>query len=214
MASATFDPARDATALDALAAQLGTTLEPTARGTLLRYAELVAQWSRRTDLVSARDPRALAEVSFLDALVLAGGELVPEGARAVDVGAGAGAPALPLLALRPDLRVTLVEPRRKRVAFLRTAIGALDLASRAGVVETRVAPGAKLPGVPFDVALSRATFAPAEWLGLGLELAPRVVVLCAAEPAPDDDRAERLAERRYEVPSSGAPRAVYVFRRR
>ena len=49
----------------------------------------------------------------------------PRGARVVDVGTGAGAPGLALALLRPDLRVTLVEPLGKRAAFLRTVLGAV-----------------------------------------------------------------------------------------
>ena len=40
----------------------------------------------------------------------------------IDVGSGAGAPALPFALLRPDVSLTLVEPLRKRIAFLRTAM--------------------------------------------------------------------------------------------
>lgn len=208
-----FDESRDAGLLDDLVREVGAELDAGVRDGLLRYAALVAQWSRKTDLVSARDPRGLAEVSFLDALVLARPELVPEGARMVDVGAGAGAPTLPLLLLRPDLRATLVEPRRKRVTFLRVAIGTLDLAERATVAETRMGGGSgtSLPGRPFDVALSRATFEPAEWQTVGLRLAPRVLVLTAAnEPPAPPDGARRIAVHRYRVPSTGAPRAISV----
>jgi 16S rRNA (guanine527-N7)-methyltransferase len=119
-----------------------------------------------------------------DALVLA--PRLPRGGRVVDVGTGAGAPGLPVAILRPDLRVTLVEPLQKRVAFLRTTVGsALPAGSRPEVVRGRgedVAPR----GEPIAAALSRATLAKERWLALGAELAPQgeVWVLLAREDPP------------------------------
>ena len=51
-------------------------------------------------------------------LVQAGGVL--------DLGSGNGSPGLILALLRPDVRVTLLEPRARRWAFLREACRALD----------------------------------------------------------------------------------------
>jgi 16S rRNA (guanine527-N7)-methyltransferase len=181
---------------------------------LASFADLVGQWGSRTDLTSARDPHALAEVLFLDALVMMDPVLVPRAARLVDVGSGVGAPALPLALLRSDVDVTMVEPRRRRVAFLRTAIGHLGVQDRVRVVEGRVDPDRpRLPGAPFDVAASRATFAPLRWLPLGAELAPRVLVLTAASEPPDMAGFALEARRDYRAPSTGAPRAVSAYRR-
>ncbi len=195
------------------AAALGREVaEPTIER-LGRYAELVATWNARVNLTGAREPRALVDVLFADALVLADEALIPEGARVVDVGAGAGAPALPIAMLRPDLEVTLVEPLRKRVAFLRTAIGTLDLGGQARVDERRLE-GGPIEGAPFDVALSRATFEPAEWLPRGLEIAPRVIVLAGVEGLPSDARATRIDAREYRLPFGGSPRHAGLYRRR
>jgi len=45
-----------------------------------------------------------------------------EPGRLLDVGSGNGSPGLVLAALRPDLRVTLLEPRQRRWSFLREAV--------------------------------------------------------------------------------------------
>jgi 16S rRNA (guanine527-N7)-methyltransferase len=197
-----------------LAAALGCALSSEAAETLGRFAGLVETWNEKMNLTAAREPTALTEVLFADALVLTAETLIPTDAAVLDVGSGAGAPAIPLALLRDDVSMTLVEPLHKRVAFMRTAIGSLGLAARVKVVEGRLDPGDRTPdGGPFDVAMSRATLAPPDWLSLGLAHAPRVLVLTAAEAPPVSDAAERFTEVGYALPSSGAKRVVSAYRR-
>ena len=54
-------------------------------------------------------------------------EVVPDGARVVDVGSGAGLPGIPLALARPDLSVVLVEPLARRVDWLREVVEDLGL---------------------------------------------------------------------------------------
>lgn len=171
-----------------------------------RYGELVRTWNARLNLTGTQEPNALAEILFADAVVLAEKDVVPEGVCFVDVGAGVGAPAIPLLLERQDLSATLVEPRRNRVAFLRTVIGTLGLMDRCRVLEQRLE-AAPLDRAPFDLALSRATFAPEEWLRRAVGLAPAAVVMVAGQPLPPGARLERS----YRLPFSDAPRALGVY---
>lgn len=201
--------------IDELAAALGRPIAPPARDALARLAELVRTWNARLDLTAAREERALVEVLFADAMVMADRALVPVGASLLDVGSGSGAPALGFAVLREDARVAMLEPLRKRVAFLRTAIGTLDLAARARALEGRLDRGT--PSVPIegelDVASARATFAPDEWLPAGLALAPACLVFTAGEP-PIAPAGARLAHRvAYALPWSGAPRVLARYDR-
>lgn len=179
------------------------------------YFRLVKSWAEKTDLTSARTSEELAEILFLDAAFLVRSSWCSDSFSLLDVGAGVGAPTIPLLLFSEALRGTLVEPRRIRATFLRTAAGSLDLAGRTRVLEQKVDPKSPaVDGAPFDVALSRATFAPHEWLRIGAALADEVWVLTAgAEPdaAPEMDLVRRLD---YQVPSSGAPRAILAYRAR
>lgn len=201
--------ADDAAALDALLAG-ERRVEDAVRARLLAFTALVRQWSRKTDLVRVRSPRELAELLFLDARELAA--VIPDDGSVLDVGAGAGAPGLPLALLRPDLELTLLEPRRRRVTFMRLAAGSLGLGERVAVREGRLEepPDAELTA--FDFAYSRATFAPAEWLRRGRALAPRVALLLAREAPPEPTGDETIGDdRRYTVPSTGAPRRIVTF---
>ncbi len=178
------------------------------------YLDLTRDWAARTDLTSASSDEELAEVLFLDAATLIGAGWVEPGASIVDVGAGVGAPLIPLLLADTSLSGTLVEPRRIRATFLRTAIGTLGLQTRVTVAEHRIDPNAPtVKGAPFDIAMSRATFPPTQWLPIGQALAPETWVLTAGTEV-DPPEGARLTNRvDYEVPSTGAPRSAFAFRR-
>ncbi|MBT8470361.1 MAG: class I SAM-dependent methyltransferase [Deltaproteobacteria bacterium] len=178
------------------------------------YLDIAQAWDARTDLTSARTETELAEILFLDAAQVIRGEWIEGPASLVDVGAGVGAPSIPILLANATLSATLVEPRRIRSTFLRTAAGALGLYSRNTVLEQKVDPeNPTVEGIPFGIALSRATFAPKDWLTIGAQLADEVWVLTAGtviDPPPGLVLARRLD---YEVPSSGAPRCILGYRR-
>jgi 16S rRNA (guanine527-N7)-methyltransferase len=74
-------------------------------------------------LIGPREVPRLWERHMFNSAVVA--EAVPEGARVVDVGSGAGLPGIPLGIARPDLELTLVEPMARRVEFLEEVVGAL-----------------------------------------------------------------------------------------
>lgn len=175
------------------------------------YFDTAKAWSARTDLTGARTDTELAEVLFLDATRLIGAAWLRSVTSLVDVGAGVGAPTIPLLLASPTHCATLVEPRRRRAAFLRSAIGALDLGNRAQVLEQSVDPDAPIvEGVPFDVALSRATFSPELWCAIGSRLAREVWVFTAGTAPESDLRLLRRID--YEVPSTGAPRSILAYK--
>ena len=52
---------------------------------------------------------------------------IPDQATLADLGSGGGLPGIPIAIARPDTTVTLVEARRRRVAFLELAIDTLGL---------------------------------------------------------------------------------------
>lgn len=210
-----FSRDRDAARLQELARALSRPLTNEVTERLTRYVELVVTWNKKLDLTAARDAAGQLEVLLADALFLSDPTITPRGTRIVDVGSGAGAPALPLLLARLDLHVTLVEPLQKRVAFLRTVIGTLGCVAQATVVHSKVDPThATVPNGPFDIALSRATFSPEIWAPLGTQLAATTFVLLAAqaEPAAPED-CVRSATYEYELPFSHAPRRLVVYKR-
>jgi 16S rRNA (guanine527-N7)-methyltransferase len=91
-----------------------------------RYAGLLAGSGVERGLIGPREADRLWERHLLNSAVL--GELVPQGARVLDVGSGAGLPGIPLALARPDLEIILLEPMARRVAWLQDVVADLDLA--------------------------------------------------------------------------------------
>jgi 16S rRNA (guanine527-N7)-methyltransferase len=171
-----------------------------------RWLASLTRWNERIDLTAARSDAELVDLMVADAAMFAG-EIAP-GASVVDVGAGAGAPGLPLALLRPDLRVTLIEPMQKRVALLRLAVGQAGLAGRVTVERAR---GEEVTS-RFDVAISRATLAPPAWLALGASLADEVWVLLAHGDPPSLSGWALVRDRAYRWPLTDVARRALCFR--
>lgn len=100
-----------------LAGEAGAALPPAAVERLhLHYREL-RRWDRAAGLLGPREAPALLRRHYGESLAAL--QLLPPGpARLLDVGSGAGFPGLVLALVRPDLEVTLVEPRGRKWAFL------------------------------------------------------------------------------------------------
>lgn len=189
---------------------------PRARAQLARYAALAAEWNRHLDLTAADGAEAIVEVLAADAFVLSrrGEEaLVEEGEAVLDVGSGAGGPALALAILREDVSLALLEPKNKRVAFLRSVIGQLELAGRVSAHEGRI--DVRAPSVPDAVARAlptptlasaRATFEPPIWAEVGLALAPSALLYLSREEPPEGSLITR--DVRYTLPLRGSARRI------
>ena len=81
------------------------------------YLELLLHWNRRINLTGIRDARTIVRRLFGESLCIA--KAVELRGWLVDVGSGAGFPGLALKLVAPDLRVTLIEARQKKCAFLK-----------------------------------------------------------------------------------------------
>jgi 16S rRNA (guanine527-N7)-methyltransferase len=90
-----------------------------------QYAALLAAHGVERGLIGPREVDRIWDRHVLNSAVI--GELMPEGALVVDVGSGAGLPGIPLAIARPDLRVALLEPMARRVAWLTEVASELDL---------------------------------------------------------------------------------------
>ncbi|MFH1059226.1 MAG: 16S rRNA (guanine(527)-N(7))-methyltransferase RsmG [Pseudomonadota bacterium] len=121
---------------------------------LANLAAELLRWNARINLTGFRTAGEVWVGLFLDGLAL-----LPHvhGASLLDIGSGAGFPGLVLGLARPDLAVTLLDARAKRVSFQKHAVRTLDL-TNVTPVQGRAGPGpdAALAGTLFDTVTIKA----------------------------------------------------------
>jgi 16S rRNA (guanine527-N7)-methyltransferase len=149
----------------------------------------------------------------------------------LDIGTGAGFPALPLAALRPHWDITAIEATAKKARFLRDAINTIsaglpEVLTKLEVVHTHSAHWPSDRG--FDLVVSRASARLAVFLEQaarrtapnGWIVAYKTEKLEAAEAEPADQQAAKLRLARepvypYTLTLAGETlhRALYVYRK-
>lgn len=90
-----------------------------------RYAEILTEWNEKINLTTIIQPEEIAVKHFLDSLLLLKAAELPDYARIIDVGTGAGFPSMPVGLYRPDLKITLLDSLQKRIRFLEELSAAL-----------------------------------------------------------------------------------------
>ena len=121
-----------------------------------RYCGMLQEWNQRMNLTAITDDQGVAEKHFLDSLLPLTLWELPRGARLVDVGTGAGFPAVPIKLLRPDIQITLLDSLQKRLTFLEEVCGQLGI--QAELLHARAEDAGRDPArrERYDVATSRA----------------------------------------------------------
>jgi len=151
------------------------------------YYSMLADWNTRVNLTAITEPEDVAKKHFHDSLAAA--PYLKLNASVADVGTGAGFPGVPLLILRPDLKLTLIDSLQKRLVFLEAVLKELKL--RAELVHARAEDAGQNPKYreKFDVALTRAVSA----LPVLCELTLPLVKVGGISIAYKGDSAEELA---------------------
>ncbi len=119
---------------------------------LRSYAEALVKFAPHTNLVSVSDLDQLPGLHLIPALSMSQEIALHAHSRILDVGSGAGLPAIPLALVLPAGHFTLVEARRRRCNFLRHCVRTLALGN-VKVLNTRVE---DLEQGTFDIIMSRA----------------------------------------------------------
>ena len=124
--------------------------------TFMIYLSELKKWSRTYNLTALKTDEDIVIKHFLDSLLYL--KAIPPGPiKLADAGTGAGFPGLPIKIIRPEIEVTLVEPARKKTAFLRHMIRLIQL-NNISVSEQRLENMGQDHYENYDIIVTRATF--------------------------------------------------------
>jgi 16S rRNA (guanine527-N7)-methyltransferase len=130
------------------------------------YIDLLQRWNARINLTAIRQEEEIVTRHFGESLFMARHLFPTSGVRApspanagsnqttpanpprvLDIGSGAGFPAIPLKLWAPHIHLTLIESNHKKAAFLREVARVLTL-TNINVIADRVETLAARPGFP------------------------------------------------------------------
>lgn len=121
------------------------------------YYRLLIDWNERMNLTSIVDRAEVYEKHFYDSATLVKATTFGLEMRCLDIGSGAGFPAIPLAILFPHVHMTMIESSGKRISFLKVVCQTLQLA-RCTLVHGRAEEVAHAQALreSFDMVTARA----------------------------------------------------------
>jgi len=211
--------------------QMGISVPVGAIDRLSVYFAELKKWNRAINLVAKASDQHILETHFLDSLTLL--PLLKEWnlpGPILDIGSGAGFPGLALKAAQPELQVTLLEPRGKRVSFLKNVIRTLGL-DNIQALPARLEPegtlqySSEIPNgnptqlPPHPVITSRAFTQVSPFLELVAPVCPpNGKVICMKGRINENEiktenpaKWQLLEERSFTLPYSDVPRNLLIF---
>ena len=178
---------------------------------LYRHYSELRRWNPRLSLVGPGTANEVLERHYgesLAALPL----IRPSDSSLLDIGTGAGFPGLILAAALPSLSVTLVEPRDRKWAFLRTAIRQCGLSTHCLNVRVGIPLPRELPR-EIDIVTCRAVSLPARLLEALTEVSPRLRMLIWSGTKIPELPENCCVEREVPLPSSKHRRILEIVAR-
>ena len=92
---------------------------------LVKHYSMLCRWNQKLNLTRITDPRKAATLNYAESLF--GSAFIAGAQTLLDIGSGAGFPAIPLAVGRPDVQVTALEANQKKSLFLKEAKDELRL---------------------------------------------------------------------------------------
>lgn len=94
---------------------------------LVKHYSMLCRWNERLNLTRITEPGEAGRLHYAESLF--GARFVAGALTLLDIGSGAGFPAIPLAVARPDVQVTALEANQKKSLFLKEAKDELGLAN-------------------------------------------------------------------------------------
>jgi len=202
------------------AKELGISLTIEQINSVFIYLAELKKWSQKINLTAITDEEDVIIKHVLDSLSYIQGFTPSQGLRLLDMGSGAGFPALPIKIAHPGLSITMVESTKKKASFLRHIIRTLKLTD-IEVLDTRTneLPASLLSA--FNIVTARAFAEMRSAIAAGAPfLQPNGLIVLSRGPEEmindrDLAKAGALLEKRIALtlPYSNYQRAIWVFKK-
>ena len=121
---------------------------------LTDFCKYLLEQNQLFNLTAIKTPEGAALLHFADSLTLA--KFVPLNAKVLDIGSGAGFPAIPLAIARPDLTITALDSTQKRIDFINRSAEMLGLSNLKAVCHRAEDVTGKEFKESYDVVTARA----------------------------------------------------------
>lgn len=102
-------------------------LDSQAFSRLDKYAEMLVETNKSFNLTAITEPDDVTVKHFADCLALLKYVDIPQNAKIIDVGTGAGFPGLVLLLARPDIQMTFLDSTKKKLGFIESVLAETNL---------------------------------------------------------------------------------------
>lgn len=117
---------------------------------LVEHYSMLCRWNQRVNLTRIIEPGEAARLHYAESMF--GARFIQTEQSVLDIGSGAGFPAIPIAVARPDIQVTALEANQKKSLFLTEAKDELGLVNL-NVVTARLE---EFDWDGYDVLASRA----------------------------------------------------------
>lgn len=124
-----------------------------------KFAELLIETNKSFNLTAIKEPDDVTVKHFADCLAIFKYVDIPENAKIIDVGTGAGFPGLVLKLSRPDINMTFLDSTKKKLGFIENVLNACGV--KGETLHMRAEEAAQLSKYreQFDFATARAVAA-------------------------------------------------------
>jgi len=165
----------------------------------MTYLSELKKWNKAYNLTGLKEDKDIIIKHFFDSLLYL--KTLLEGKiRVADVGSGAGFPGLPIKIIRPEIEMYLIEPSRKKAAFLKHIIRQLGL-KKAEVIEKRIEEiraNQELAEL-VDVAVTRALFSIKDFMKKASHIVKEGGTLILNKGPKVDEELKKLQDVKYEI---------------
>ena len=123
------------------------------------FAEMLIETNKSFNLTAIKEPDDVTVKHFADCLSIFKYVDIPENAKIIDVGTGAGFPGLVLKLYRPDIQMTFLDSTKKRLGFIENVLNECGI--KGDILHMRAEEAAQLAKYreKYDFATARAVAA-------------------------------------------------------